>query len=80
MQTRRTKRGKTFEERLAEEAQCFREAASQAPPGMARELLLRRVRQMEAALGHAGHERVASLVSTPAGAAFEAAAYPPKPQ
>jgi hypothetical protein len=80
MQTRRVKREKTFEERLAEEAQRFREAASQAQPGMARELLLRRVRQMEAALGPARHEGVARLSSAPAGAAFEAAACPPKPQ
>jgi hypothetical protein len=40
----------TFEERLAEEAQKFREAAKQQPPGsMARELLLRRARQAETA-------------------------------
>ena len=33
---------KTFEERCAEEAQRFREAAEVAPPGLPRELLLRR--------------------------------------
>ncbi|ANV99749.1 hypothetical protein [Bradyrhizobium icense] len=46
---RRIKHEKTFEERLAEEAKRFREAASEAQPGMARELLLRRARQMETA-------------------------------
>jgi hypothetical protein len=46
---RRIKHDKTFEERLAEEAKRFREAAREAQPGMARELLLRRARQMEAA-------------------------------
>jgi hypothetical protein len=45
---RRIKHEKTFEERLAEEAKRFREAAREAQPGMARELLLRRARQMEA--------------------------------
>ena len=40
----------TFEERLAEEAQRFKEAAEKQPPGStARELLLRRARQAEAA-------------------------------
>ena len=46
---RRVKHRKTFEERLAEEAIRFREAANQAPPGMARKLLLRRARQAETA-------------------------------
>lgn len=35
---RRIKHEKSFEQRLAEEAQCFREAAKALPPGMAREL------------------------------------------
>ena len=40
----------TFEQRLANEAKRFREAAEQAPQGtMARELLLRRARQAETA-------------------------------
>jgi hypothetical protein len=47
---RRVKHTATFEERLAEEAQKFREAADKELPGsMARELLLRRVRQAEMA-------------------------------
>lgn len=47
---RRIKHEKTFEERLTEEAQFFREAAAKAAPGMRRELLLKRVRQAETAL------------------------------
>ena len=47
---RRVKPEKTFEERLAEEAQRFREAAARTPPGTPRELLLKRVRQAETAL------------------------------
>jgi hypothetical protein len=43
------KNTKTFEERLAEEAARFKEAAEQLPPGIARELLLRRARQAETA-------------------------------
>ena len=44
------KHSATFEERLAEEAQKFKEAAEKQPPGsLARELLLRRVRQAETA-------------------------------
>jgi hypothetical protein len=40
----------TFEERLAEEAKRYREAAEKELPGsMARELLLRRARQAETA-------------------------------
>jgi len=40
----------TFEELLEEEAQKYREAAEQQPPGsMARELLLRRAQKIEAA-------------------------------
>ena len=49
MRKRRIKHEKTFEERLAEEAQRFKEAAKKLPPGMARELLLRRARQAETA-------------------------------
>ena len=51
-QTRkRIKHQTTFEQRLAEEYRKFREAAEQEPLGsMARELLLRRARQAEAAL------------------------------
>lgn len=45
----RVKHTKTFEERLAEEAQRFKAAADELPPGMARELLLRRARQAETA-------------------------------
>jgi hypothetical protein len=47
---RRVKHTKTFEERLAEEAERFRQAAEEQPVGStARELLLRRARQAEAA-------------------------------
>ena len=46
---RRFKQTQTFEERLAEEAARFRKAAEEAPPGTARELLLRRARQAETA-------------------------------
>jgi hypothetical protein len=46
---RRIKHEKTFEERLAEEAHRFREAAEALPPGTAQELLLRRARQAESA-------------------------------
>ena len=46
---RRAKHQKTFEERLADEAIRFREAANEAPPGLARELLMRRARQAETA-------------------------------
>ena len=46
---RRVKHENTFEERLAEEAQRFRVAARELPPGTARELLLRRARQAETA-------------------------------
>ena len=45
----RTKHTKTFEERLAEEAARFKEAAAQLPPGTQRELYLRRARQAETA-------------------------------
>lgn len=47
---KRIKHKTTFEERLAEEAKRFKEAAEQQPQGsMARELLLRRARQAETA-------------------------------
>ena len=46
---RRVKHEKTFEERLAEEAQRFNEAADKLPHGTARELLLRRARPVETA-------------------------------
>ena len=50
VQRRRVERNSTFEERLAQEAIRFREAAEKEPPGsMARELLLRRARQAETA-------------------------------
>ena len=46
---RHIKHEKTFQERLAEEAQRFKEVADKLPHGMARELLLRRARQAETA-------------------------------
>jgi hypothetical protein len=49
MQRWRFKHAKTFQERLIEEAQRFREEAAKLAPGMARELLLRRARQAETA-------------------------------
>ena len=48
-QRRRFNQTQTFQDRLAEEAERFRKAAEEAPPGMARELLLRRARQAETA-------------------------------
>lgn len=52
---RRVKHEATFEERLAEEAIKFKEAAEKQPHGsMARELLLRRARQAETA-AHISH-------------------------
>ena len=42
---RRIKHEKTFQERLAEDALRFKEAADKLPPGTARELLLKRARQ-----------------------------------
>jgi hypothetical protein len=49
-QRRRVKHIATFEERLAQEALKFKEAAEEQPIGsMARELLLRRARQAETA-------------------------------
>ncbi len=49
-QRRRTKHTQTFEQCLTEEAEQFRKAADAAPPGMPRELMLKRVRQAEAAI------------------------------
>jgi hypothetical protein len=47
---RRVKHTLSFEERLAEEAKRFKEAAERQPPGSsARERLLRRARQVETA-------------------------------
>jgi hypothetical protein len=47
---RRVKHDATFEERLADEARRFKQAAEKELPGsMARELLLRRARQAETA-------------------------------
>jgi hypothetical protein len=47
---KRIKHQTSFEERLAEEARLFKEAAEKEHPGSkARELLLRRARQAEAA-------------------------------
>ena len=40
---------KTFEERCTKEARRFREAAEAAPPGLPRELLLRRAQQTDPA-------------------------------
>ena len=49
-QRKRIKHMTTFEERLAEEAERFKRAAEEQPPGStARELLLRRARQAETA-------------------------------
>jgi hypothetical protein len=49
-QRRRIKHSATFEERLAEEAIKFKEAAEKQPiDSLARELLLRRARQAETA-------------------------------
>lgn len=45
----RRKHTKTFQDRLLEEAARFKEAADKLPPGTARELLLKRVRQAEIA-------------------------------
>ena len=46
---RRVKHEKTFQERLAEEAHRFREAARALSPGIAQERLLKRARQAETA-------------------------------
>jgi hypothetical protein len=45
----RLKQTKTFEQRLIEEAKRFEEAARDLPPGMHRDLCLRRARQAETA-------------------------------
>ena len=50
MERPRIKHKRSFEERMAEEAERFRKAAEDQPPGStARELLLRRARQAETA-------------------------------
>jgi hypothetical protein len=50
MERPRVKHTVSFEERMAEEAERFRKAAEDQPPGStARELLLRRARQAETA-------------------------------
>lgn len=46
---RRFKHTISFQDRLAQEAQRFREAAEKLPPGPQKELYLRRVRQAETA-------------------------------
>jgi hypothetical protein len=45
----RIKHEKTFQERLNEQAQVFRDEAKRIPPGTARDLLFRRADQAEAA-------------------------------
>lgn len=47
---RRIKHTTSFAQRLIEEAAKFREAAERLPPGTERELLMKRVRQAEAAM------------------------------
>jgi hypothetical protein len=47
MQRRRFNQTRPLEERLAEEAKRLRAEAKKAPPGAAREALLRRARQAE---------------------------------
>jgi hypothetical protein len=50
MERRRIKHKSSFEERMLEEAERFKKAAEDQPPGStARELLLRRARQAETA-------------------------------
>jgi hypothetical protein len=44
-----TSHDKTFQERLYEQAQVFRDEAKKIPPGTARDLLLRRASQAETA-------------------------------
>lgn len=51
---RRIKYEKTFKERLAEEAQLFRDEAAKLSPGTAQELLLKRARLAETA-SHMNH-------------------------
>jgi hypothetical protein len=50
VERRRFKQTRSLEARLADEAKRLREAARHAPPGMARELLLRKARQAETGL------------------------------
>jgi hypothetical protein len=49
MKRQRIKNKATFEGRLTEEARRSKKAAEKQPPGMAREMLLRRARQAETA-------------------------------
>src|SRR5712675_3243905 len=49
VQQRRIFHKKSFEERLAQQAQLFNDQAKMLPPGKDREILLRRARQTEAA-------------------------------
>jgi hypothetical protein len=49
MQGRRTKHSKTFEDRLAEQAQTDRQRAQMMPPGPERDALMRKARQYETA-------------------------------
>jgi len=60
----RVKHVLTFQERLAEEAKMFNDAAAREPPGStSRELLLRRARQAETASGINGWLRSPGLKS-----------------
>ena len=60
MKRQRIKHRATFEERLAEEAKRFKDAAEQQAPGsLARDLLLRRGRQAETA------SRISEWLSSP---------------
>jgi hypothetical protein len=60
----RVKHTSTFEERLADEAKKYREAAEREPVGsMSRELLLRRARQAETASHVSGWLRTPGLAS-----------------
>ena len=49
MQRQRFKHTSSFEERLADQAQRFREQAKTLPPGIERDELMRKARQAEAA-------------------------------
>jgi hypothetical protein len=46
---RRTKHSKTFEDRLAEQAQTDRQRAQMMPPGPERDALMRKARECETA-------------------------------
>jgi len=62
----RVKHEKSFEERLADDAARFKEAADKARPGMERELLLRRARQLEEALHMSTYLRKTAVRLDPA--------------